>query len=183
MLPTLRRRREEKKILTPTDAYLLGSRRQTGLAIAFLVLYFVFLLLTLSTYLRLLLVVTFDAGLVPLPAESIQRRNDAKRAAKRSRHSKTVDVESLRYNVGPQGPSGQSPGLEMYYTKDAFVCESDGRPRWCPDCMAFKPDRGHHSSEMDRCVYKMDHFCPWVGGMVAEPCELSLRRGPKQPTY
>ncbi|KAJ2901854.1 palmitoyltransferase PFA5 [Zalerion maritima] len=125
------------------------------------------MLAVLATYLRLFLVVTFDAGLVPLGEEAIQRRNAARRESQ-GRRPKPPDLESNRYNVGRDGPLSRPPGLETFYSKDVFVCESDGRPRWCSDCVGFKPDRAHHSSEMDRCVYKMDHFCPWVGGMVAE---------------
>ncbi|KAK9466561.1 DHHC palmitoyltransferase-domain-containing protein [Lipomyces arxii] len=49
---------------------------------------------------------------------------------------------------------------------DAFLCETDGYPLWCPRCMAPKPDRAHHSSEVDRCVLKMDHYCAWVGSLI-----------------
>ena len=54
-----------------------------------------------------------------------------------------------------------APGLEDFYSKDVFVCEGDGRPIWCSKCMNWKPDRTHHCKEVDRCVRKMDHFCPW----------------------
>ncbi|KJR89545.1 uncharacterized protein SPSK_06176 [Sporothrix schenckii 1099-18] len=61
-----------------------------------------------------------------------------------------------------------SPGLETFYTKDMFECTADGRPIWCSPCGTWKPDRAHHCSEIGRCVLKMDHFCPWVGGIVSE---------------
>ncbi|TAQ83197.1 hypothetical protein B7494_g8480 [Chlorociboria aeruginascens] len=61
-----------------------------------------------------------------------------------------------------------SPGLELFYTKDVFVCEPDGRPRWCSECGNWKPDRAHHLSTAGRCAYKSDHYCPWVGGVVGE---------------
>ena len=54
-----------------------------------------------------------------------------------------------------------TPGLEEFYSKDVFICEGDGRPIWCSKCMNWKPDRTHHCREVDRCVRKMDHFCPW----------------------
>jgi palmitoyltransferase len=54
-----------------------------------------------------------------------------------------------------------SPGLEQFYTNDVFVCEADGRPKWCSECGNWKPDRAHHCSSIGRCVRKMDHFCPW----------------------
>ena len=52
-------------------------------------------------------------------------------------------------------------GLEAFYMKDVFVCEPDGKPRWCSTCCQWKTDRTHHCSEAGRCVQKMDHFCPW----------------------
>ncbi|KAG0136634.1 DHHC palmitoyltransferase-domain-containing protein [Tuber indicum] len=59
--------------------------------------------------------------------------------------------------------------LDEWFKRDAFVCENDGLPRWCVHCQLWKPDRSHHCSELQRCVWRMDHFCPWVGGVVAEP--------------
>jgi palmitoyltransferase len=59
------------------------------------------------------------------------------------------------------------PGLE-FTTKDAFICDNNGKPRFCDHCNAYKPDRTHHCSEVGRCVKRMDHFCPWVGGIISE---------------
>ncbi|KAI5796320.1 DHHC palmitoyltransferase-domain-containing protein [Peziza echinospora] len=58
--------------------------------------------------------------------------------------------------------------LQEFYEMDAFICESDGLPKWCFHCNCWKPDRSHHCGEIGRCVRKMDHFCPWVGGVVSE---------------
>ncbi len=55
-----------------------------------------------------------------------------------------------------------------FWQRDIFVCNPDGRPPFCSSCLTHKPDRTHHCSEVDRCVLKMDHFCPWVGGIVSE---------------
>ncbi|KAK9475264.1 DHHC palmitoyltransferase-domain-containing protein [Dipodascopsis tothii] len=49
---------------------------------------------------------------------------------------------------------------------EAFVCEYDGYSRWCSRCQSVKPDRVHHSAEIDRCVLKMDHYCQWVGALI-----------------
>jgi palmitoyltransferase len=54
-----------------------------------------------------------------------------------------------------------APDLEEFYRRDVFVCEMDGKPKWCTDCGNRKPDRAHRCSDVGRCVRKMDHFCPW----------------------
>ncbi|CCJ30038.1 unnamed protein product [Pneumocystis jirovecii] len=54
--------------------------------------------------------------------------------------------------------------MKTFCLYDAYVCENDGFPRWCAVCEVYKPDRAHHCSEVQRCVLKLDHFCPWVGG-------------------
>uniref|UniRef100_A0A7S2W6V2 Palmitoyltransferase n=2 Tax=Rhizochromulina marina TaxID=1034831 RepID=A0A7S2W6V2_9STRA len=39
--------------------------------------------------------------------------------------------------------------------------------RCCAKCGGmFKPPRAHHDSVTDRCILKMDHFCPWVNNAV-----------------
>lgn len=51
---------------------------------------------------------------------------------------------------------------------DAFICDYEGFPLFCDKCHIFKPDRAHHCKELGRCVRKMDHFCPWAGGIIGE---------------
>ncbi|GAB7359674.1 hypothetical protein MBLNU230_g6853t1 [Neophaeotheca triangularis] len=67
-----------------------------------------------------------------------------------------------------QGRVPPPPGLEAFYSKDVFVCDPNGLPEWCNTCHIWKPDRSHHCSDVGRCCAMMDHFCPWVGGVVAE---------------
>lgn len=59
-------------------------------------------------------------------------------------------------------------GAEAFYDRAIFVCDYQGLPIYCETCHCYKPDRSHHSSDVGRCVRRMDHFCPWVGGMVCE---------------
>ncbi|KAG3111974.1 hypothetical protein PI124_g16525 [Phytophthora idaei] len=39
--------------------------------------------------------------------------------------------------------------------------------RYCERCDADKADHVHHCSVCQRCVYRMDHHCPWTGNCVA----------------
>ncbi|KAK1070300.1 Palmitoyltransferase pfa5 [Friedmanniomyces endolithicus] len=55
-----------------------------------------------------------------------------------------------------------------FWTRDVFVCDANGHPIWCYYCRNWKPDRAHHNQDVGRCTLKMDHFCPWVGGVVGE---------------
>ncbi|KAI1501609.1 palmitoyltransferase PFA5 [Biscogniauxia marginata] len=147
------------------SSYLIDSRGEVGAAIPILVLYFLFLLLMIATYARTMFVANFDPGVTPLGPLAVERRS--RENNKRIKRHKHGDLESQSYHAGPDNDP-DSPGLEHFYTKDVFVCESDGRPKWCSECCNWKPDRVHHSSEIDRCVLRMDHYCPWVGGMIGE---------------
>ena len=74
----------------------------------------------------------------------------------------------------PLGPSREgmeaepAPGLEEFWQRVVFSCDSRGLPIWCSHCNNWKPDRAHHNQDVGRCTMKMDHFCPWVGGVVGE---------------
>lgn len=58
--------------------------------------------------------------------------------------------------------------VQMRRLEDApyFIARTDSitSPRYCSICDVNKYDRVHHCSEVNRCVKKFDHFCPWVGG-------------------
>jgi palmitoyltransferase len=58
-----------------------------------------------------------------------------------------------------------SQAMEQY---DAYICDYEGAPLFCDKCRIYKPDRTHHCKELGRCVRKMDHYCPWAGGIIAE---------------
>lgn len=138
-----------------------GIQRQNSAAVAVLVTYYLVLLVTILAYGRLLHIVARRPGLVPRgPAfycdgdsESQQSRKEKTSEPREITH---LAKESLSWNV------------EEFWQRDVFVCNPDGRPAYCSSCKNFKPDRAHHCSELNRCVLKMDHFCPWVGGIVSE---------------
>ncbi|KAL1837440.1 hypothetical protein VTJ49DRAFT_3777 [Mycothermus thermophilus] len=143
--------------------FFIAQKHQNGTAAAFLALYFVLFLLALATYLRLFIVIQLDPGVTPLGPKALEQKAKVKDRSRRQR-----DLEACgRYEARPDDDP-DSPGLELFYTKDVFVCETDGRPRWCSTCCNWKIDRAHHCSEIERCVRKMDHYCPWVGGIVGE---------------
>ncbi|GAB1312278.1 Palmitoyltransferase pfa5 [Madurella fahalii] len=143
--------------------FFLSSQDQPTIAITLLVLYFIFFPLMLLSYLRVFLVIQRNPGVTPLVPNAVQQDGKAKKPRGRER-----DLEAAtRYEARPDD-NPDSPGLEAFYSKDVFVCDTDGRPRWCSTCRNWKIDRAHHCSELERCVRKMDHYCPWVGGIVGE---------------
>lgn len=149
-----------------------------GAGIAILVFYSILLLLMALTYFRLLFTVTYNPGYVPRgPQWYAQQEHKAREKQQRrkelsnedSDNSKTMsegnrDSASNAYIYGGSPGSATTqlaPSIRGFITKDAFVCQGDGRPIWCSKCLNYKPDRAHHCSEIDRCTRKMDHFCPW----------------------
>ena len=78
--------------------------------------------------------------------------------------SYTLDLDGI-FN----GDVALPPGSEAFYSHRIFQCDPSGLPIWCPTCRNWKPDRAHHCSDNGRCARKLDHYCPWVGGVVAEP--------------
>lgn len=153
--------------------YLYREKHKSGVAITLIVLYLVFFLLTLASYLRTYLACKFSPGLVPLSAA----RKTEERYRQKAKGGRGRDIEQAPWHPPDSNPD--SPGLEAFYSKDVFVCELDGRPKWCSDCRSWKPDRARHSSEINRCIRKMDHICPWVGGAVSETCEPTIHHLPK----
>ena len=174
-------------LISPSTHYKRQARVGAGTAI--LVIYYVLFLLVVSTYFRTLLAVNLDPGYIPRGASWAQNREEQagfernkanrdrqrhKREKRRARsrsgatektgHSEVdVDVEegTLSIDEAPKLVPLDLTDVETFYTKDIFVCEDDGRPAYCTKCYHFKTDRAHHCREVDRCVKKMDHFCPW----------------------
>jgi palmitoyltransferase len=123
------------------------------------------------SFIRLFYVTTFDPPYVPLGADALSGKRIRNKSDSRDEED---GIAAGEYDPGSaSGEDGNrddldSPGLEHFYTKEVFVCRMDGRPSWCHYCSNWKPDRAHHCSSSGRCVLKMDHFCPWVGGPVGE---------------
>ncbi|KAL9631145.1 MAG: hypothetical protein Q9164_006045, partial [Protoblastenia rupestris] len=137
------------------------------------------------TYFRLLYTVVASPGYVEYSAQWHSQDDERKKTRqprkKRSETGHDVSEKQPEANgnmagyayPGPCAPPStltneQRPGLQDFFSHDIFVCQGDGRPIWCTHCQNWKPDRAHHCREVGRCVRKMDHFCPWVGGVVSE---------------
>ncbi|KAI9811578.1 MAG: palmitoyltransferase pfa5, partial [Thelocarpon impressellum] len=170
-------------LLRPSTDAAPGPR--PGAAVAILVVYFILLLIMVATYLRLLQTILTNPGLVPRGPRWYQEQREKMLADRRSHSDSSASKEKPWTHVdlepgGSAAPQANVPGsspadspqaaapLVDFYSKDMFICEWDGQPRWCSWCLNWKPDRTHHCSEMGQCVRKMDHFCPWVGGIVSE---------------
>ncbi|KAK0723720.1 DHHC palmitoyltransferase-domain-containing protein [Apiosordaria backusii] len=147
--------------------YFLQIQPKNGVAAAFLALYFFFLLLMLLSYFRVFLEIQQNPGVTPLGERAVQQREQEKERKRLGRKGGSDLEAGERYEACADN-NPDSPGLERFYSKDVFVCNTDGRPRWCSSCCTWKVDRAHHCSELERCVKKMDHYCPWVGGVVGE---------------
>ncbi|EED17522.1 DHHC zinc finger membrane protein [Talaromyces stipitatus ATCC 10500] len=156
---------------------------RVGTGIAIIVVFYVLLFPTITTYLRLVLVVAFNPDYLPRGADwaptepeheswlskrrrradhgnEITTKNNEKRSA-----AESADI--ARQTGGVAYPLDEN-GQEKFWMKDIYVCQDDGRPAYCSKCCQFKTDRAHHNRDADRCVRKLDHFCPWVGGVVSE---------------
>lgn len=132
-----------------------------------------------STYFRLLYTVIFNPGYVPRGPQWHAQQNKKKREKAEigaEANGSFSDGSDFVTGVAYSPPNGQAgppttesaPGLQDFFSRNIYVCQGDGRPIWCSTCQNWKPDRAHHCGEVNRCVRKMDHFCPWVGGVVSE---------------
>lgn len=127
------------------------SRRDQAVAITLLAVYSFLLFLCFLPFCRILLHhINFSTdSYVPLP---------------QTPYSGSFVPEDL-----VSGKVAPPPGLdEFFIDKDVFLCDRVGLPRWCRKCSNWKPDRAHHCKQLNRCVRRMDHYCPWIGGVVGE---------------
>ncbi|KAK2748892.1 palmitoyltransferase pfa5 [Myotisia sp. PD_48] len=165
---------------------LATLRPRKGVGIGLLIGFYLLLLLMVIVYVRLISTVFLTPGYIPRgPQWSNASNNGANGSHEEDRRSGSKHERPTRFlekgeclphpsipttsnNVEKEPYPFNADGLEAFYMKDVFVCKEDGRPPWCSKCCQYKSDRAHHCSEVDRCVRKMDHFCPWVGGVISE---------------
>ncbi|KAF2398092.1 zf-DHHC-domain-containing protein [Trichodelitschia bisporula] len=150
----------------PLDQELELVPRRPKTAIAILAVYFPLMLLCFLTYFRILQSVITNPGFIPRRASNSHHEEGgpglSSKGPEVARSGGLDRVAVLEGRVLPP------PGLDRFYNKDVWVCDQEGLPIFCDTCNNWKPARTHHCSDFNRCVRRMDHFCPWVGGVVSE---------------
>ncbi|KAK0615409.1 Palmitoyltransferase pfa5 [Lasiodiplodia hormozganensis] len=168
------------------------ENRNRGAAVAVIVVHCLLLFLTAVAYVRILVTLKVDPGLVPLGRgsadEGRRKRRGSRRTGGRGHRERKRSGAGLEQQQGQRGWTNDEgvfedemgrtwserqheeklKRLEKFVPREVFVCDYDGLPLWCDKCSNWKPDRTHHCSDLGRCVRRMDHFCPWVGGIVSE---------------
>lgn len=96
-----------------------------------------------ASFFRLVHITVFDPPVVPLGPDAIRSRKNKQKgkeglAEKAGIGGAEYDTgntsgDTTRSTIEPKDDP-DSPGLELFYTKDVFVCELDGKPRWCHHC-------------------------------------------------
>jgi len=161
---------------------------RSAAAIVILILYFLLLIPVVVCYFRLLQTIIVNPGYVPRGPrwhEGLQERG-LQAGPRRTAQSRRLSVAPQEKSslptsnqaigsgeligrdytqttapfLGSDGNALQN-GLEQFWMRDTFVCDAEGRPKFCSTCLNYKPDRAHHCKEVGRCVRKMDHYCPW----------------------
>lgn len=175
--------RQVKYLLAPPSAYNLKARPK--IAIALLVVYPILLLLFVVLYVRILQIIITNPGYIAKGKIPEEQGQGTERKEQRVRRSCTITTVPEGEEIAGSGEKASSSrrtsthestnilrsiltgamaaprGMEQFYKRDAYICDYRGLPIWCAKCLNWKPDRTHHCSEIDRCVRRMDHFCPW----------------------
>lgn len=123
--------------------YLLVKHNDKSAAIPILVIYFMLFIPMTVCFLRLVHITVFHPPYIQLgPAALRDRQGYKKRGTARPEENGIAMGEynpgnnsggTLPEITGSNNDPG-SPGLELFYTKDIFVCNTDGLPIWCSEC-------------------------------------------------
>lgn len=63
---------------------------------------------------------------------------------------------------------GDDASYRWVHPPEYFMCDAHGYPTWCNTCQSIKVDRSHHSSDLNRCVARMDHYCTFLGTTIGK---------------
>lgn len=80
-------------------------------------------------------------------------------------YRKDIDLTEKSKDERFEGLSKNVKGLLRYRSKTVAQLE-EFWPKKCEPCGMVKPARSHHCSICQRCVYLMDHHCPWINNCV-----------------
>jgi palmitoyltransferase len=147
-------------LMKPPAEY--GIPKRTASAIAIIVIQYVLFTPVVLAFFRFVHVVITNPGYVPRGKPPSQSRSGSK-SEKQSEEGPVLDRAAIRMHEIPF-----PPGYERFSDRQVFACSTDGVPKFCNHCWNWKPDRTHHCHEVNRCVRRFDHYCPWVGGVVSE---------------
>ena len=65
-----------------------------------------------------------------------------------------------------QSITGIIDGHKVYSIKYRIDIQPGVSYRYCKICRTIKPPRAHHCSVSGKCIYHMDHYCPWMSNCV-----------------
>jgi palmitoyltransferase len=129
--------------------YLLIKHNDKAAAVPILAIYFLLFILMTVSFLRLVHIIVIDPPYAPLGPAAIhdrQRYNERERARPND-NGIAMGEYNPRKSLGGASPEAtgsdndpDSPSLELFYTKDVFVCDVDGRPIWCSECCNWYVD-------------------------------------------
>jgi palmitoyltransferase len=155
-------------LLRPRASWIPPRR---GAAIAVIAVQFLPTSLVLLSYIRFLSTLVLDPGFVargeppadaPVVPPVAPPSSPPPRRGRRSRRERAASAAKPEGRGGERyldraavrdGAVAAPPGIERFYRRrDVFTCGSDGLPRFCNRCWCWKPDRTHHSGELQRCV-------------------------------
>ncbi|TIB67393.1 zf-DHHC-domain-containing protein [Wallemia mellicola] len=65
-------------------------------------------------------------------------------------------------------------GVPTYYRQEPIslrdnvleMKSNSDNARFCRSCQVYKPPRAHHCSRSNRCILRMDHYCPWMNNCI-----------------
>ncbi|KAK9768711.1 palmitoyltransferase for Vac8p [Basidiobolus ranarum] len=80
--------------------------------------------------------------------------------------TETSDGAVKRQSVGDEIRRPQTLLWPPPAAPENMVLHAPPRGKFCNSCNVVKPERCHHCSACDRCILKMDHHCPWINQCV-----------------